>query len=115
MKIDILNRKKNPLLSREEITFELLDFKETPNREEIRNKIAAQTNSKDDLIIVSSVVQQFGTKKIQGNAKIYSSAEEMAKIEPEYAIKRNSGKKADAAKPEQKEEKEKAEAQGDGK
>ncbi|MFH1752373.1 MAG: 30S ribosomal protein S24e [archaeon] len=92
MNLEIINKEKNDLLGRAEIKFEVKADK-TPSRKELKKKIAALTNSKEELIIVDKIKQEFGFHKTTGLAKIYVNRIELEKTEPKYLLNRNEGKK----------------------
>ncbi|MHA1456733.1 MAG: 30S ribosomal protein S24e [Promethearchaeota archaeon] len=60
--IEILEEKKNPLIDRTEIKIRIEHFGAgTPNRLEIKKKIAALKNAKDPLTIVHKIQTQYGS------------------------------------------------------
>ena len=65
----------------------------TPKKEDVRKKIAALHNAKEDVVVVEKITNRFGDKRFVGSAKIYESKEKMEEIEPEHIIARNFGKK----------------------
>jgi len=97
MDLEILSKEKQPLFSRQEIKFVVVESK-TPRKEDVRKKIAALHNAKEDAIVIEKITNRFGDKKFVGVAKIYDSKEKMDEIEPEYVIARNFGKKEQAKK-----------------
>ncbi len=109
MDVHILNKQKNPLLHREEILFEIKEAKTVPPRKELRRKIAALCNAKEDVVIVGKINQKFGLHYITGSANIYDSKEKMERIERDYLINKNLGIKK--KKEEKVEEEEKLAAQ----
>jgi len=91
MEIKITNQQQNPLLKRKEITFEIehTQIKGTPQRLEIRNKLAEKLKTQPELVYVKRVETKTGTMKAVGQANAYESVEQAKLIEPEYIIKRN--------------------------
>ena len=90
MDIEIIEQKQNPLLSRREVRFSVHHQGEkTPTRDSIREKLAAQLNSKKGNVVVDSMASAFGKSATRGYARIYDSQEALAKNEPHYLLKRN--------------------------
>jgi len=108
LKLEIQEKKENPLIGRQEISFSVTETKATPSRKELREAIAAQTNSKEKNIIVDVLDTRFGTTDFKGEARVYENEEQLKKIELKPIVVRNFGKteekKAEAA-PEVKEAK----------
>lgn len=90
MEIEIVSKKDNPLLGRVEVEFKVAHDKEqTPKREAVREKLAAQLNSKKSLIVVDEMGSVFGRAVTKGYAKIYENNEKLSKLERAYTLKRN--------------------------
>ena len=102
MKLEIQEKKENPLIGRQEISFSVTDTKATPSRKEIREAIAAQTSSDGKKIIVDVLDTRFGTTDFKGVARVYENEEQLKKIELKPIVVRNFGKeeKKEEAKPE---------------
>jgi small subunit ribosomal protein S24e len=90
MDMEILEKKQNPLLNRQEIRFKVLHPKEaTPNRDSARDKIAQMHNVKNEQVIVDALDTTFGKSETTGYAKIYPSKDEAMKNERDYHLVRN--------------------------
>ncbi|HET6406007.1 MAG TPA: 30S ribosomal protein S24e [Candidatus Thermoplasmatota archaeon] len=90
MDIEITERKHNPLLARTEVRFQLHHQGEkTPTRDQVREKLAAQMNSKKGLVVVDSMNSAFGRSTTRGYARVYDAQEALASNEPHYLLKRN--------------------------
>ena len=101
MDIEIKEQKHNPLLSRREVRFVVHHTNEkTPSRDAIREKLAAQLNSKKSLVVVDSMASAFGKGMTNGYARLYDAPEAIGKNEPHYLLKRN---KLEELKPKKKE------------
>jgi small subunit ribosomal protein S24e len=88
--IEILEEKKNPLIDREEIIFRIDHFSEsTPNRLEVKKKIAALKNSNEKLTIIRNIQTHFGGTYDVGLANIYEEAKELQFYEPFHIQVRN--------------------------
>lgn len=92
MKLEIQGKKENPLIGRQEISFSVTETKATPSRKELREAIAAQTNSKEKNIIVDVLDTRFGTTDFKGEARVYENEEQLKKIELKPIVVRNFGK-----------------------
>ena len=101
MDIEISERKQNPILSRTEVRFVVRHANEkTPTRDQIREKLAGQLNSKKGLIVVDSMASAFGKGETRGYARVYDTPEVLGNTEPTYLLKRN---KLEDLKPKKKE------------
>jgi ribosomal protein S24E len=109
MKLEIIDKKSNPLLSREEISFTVKDFTSTPSRKDIQAKISALTNSKDELVVVGKLNQKYGSSEAIGEARVYKDKTLMNKTELPHFIKRNFSEKSKEKKEEAKPAEEKNE------
>ena len=88
--IEILEEKKNPLIDRNEIKFRIDHFNEsTPNRLEIKKKIAALKNSNEKFTIIRKIQTHFGGAYDVGIANIYEEAKELQFYEPFHIQVRN--------------------------
>ena len=104
IKMEIINRKENPLLNRVEIEFRLdHDGVPTPSRSDMLNTLASiEPGSSRDFIVIKDVVTRFGMASTTGVGLIYENAEAMA-VEPEYIHKRFNGLRTDSVAPAEKE------------
>jgi small subunit ribosomal protein S24e len=91
MEIKITKEQQNRLLKRKEITFEIdhSQMRGTPQRLEVRNKLAEVLKTKPELVYVKRVETKTGTMKATGEANAYESIEQAKLIEPKYIITRN--------------------------
>ncbi len=91
MEIKITKEQQNRLLKRKEITFEIdhSQTRGTPQRLEVRNKLAEVLKTKPELVYVKRVETKTGTMKATGEANAYESIEQAKLIEPKYIITRN--------------------------
>jgi len=90
MDIEISEKKQNPLLARWEVRFVVQHANEkTPTRDQVREKLAAQLNSKKGNVVVDSMRSAFGKGATKGYARIYDTPEQLAKNEPHFMLKRN--------------------------
>ena len=90
MNIEIIERKENPLLDREEITFELhYDGESTPSRLSVQSKLAAIVNADAERTIIRKIKGKFGRQISIGQAYVYESIEIKNRVEADHIIKRN--------------------------
>lgn len=98
MKIEILEEKENKPLARREIEFRIDHTgATTPSRADIHAKIAAQYNADAAAVVIRALRTKYGIGKTEGTARIYSTSEQMNKIELGHIIKRHEHKKKESA------------------
>lgn len=97
MKIDIKEKKKNPLQERTEVRFTVdHESKATPRRQDVIVEMAKEMGVKKDQVVLNNLDSVYGRALSKGYAKVYDSKESALKYEREYLLKR-SGIGADAA------------------
>ena len=90
LNIEIIEEKKNPLIDRTEITFKIDHFGNgTPNRMDIKSKLAAMQGANEKLTIIKKIKTYFGTAQVIGRAYIYSNGKELRYYEPVHIQVRN--------------------------
>ena len=90
MKMEITEKKENPLCKRVEVYFTIDHTGEcTPGRNAVAEEVAKQTKSKRDCVVVASVESVYGTGRSKGYAKVYESKQAALDLEREYQLKRN--------------------------
>ncbi|PIN98663.1 MAG: 30S ribosomal protein S24e [Candidatus Diapherotrites archaeon CG10_big_fil_rev_8_21_14_0_10_31_34] len=89
MKVEITNKKSNPLLSREEIDFKVTEINSTPKITDLKEKISALTESNSDSTVITEIKQNFGEKYCTGKARTYKDKEKMKEVELDYVLGRN--------------------------
>jgi ribosomal protein S24E len=94
MDLKITKEKEDKLLKRTEIEFEVDDAEKTPARVELRRRIAALKNAKEELISIYWERQCFGEHRATGKAFIYSDEGTFKLVEPKFLAEREiKGKK----------------------
>ncbi len=83
-----MERKENPLLSREEIVVKVKK-EVTPSRQEAKEIVVAQTGASPEAVIVKKIKGKSGAKEFFIEAYVYKDLDVMKTIEPEYILKRN--------------------------
>jgi len=90
LNIEIIEEKKNPLVERTEIKFKIDHFgKGTPNRLEVKKKIAAMQGANEKLAIVKKIKTHFGSAQVLGTLYIYDNADDLQFYEPLHIQIRN--------------------------
>lgn len=101
MDIVVVSKRDNSLLGRTEVRFRIVHSKEkTPDRDSVREKLAAILNEKKDTVIIDSMRSQYGKPESLGYAKVYKTKEKAMRVERDRTLVRNKLKerKAKAAK-----------------
>ncbi|WGI16987.1 hypothetical protein [Methanonatronarchaeum sp. AMET-Sl] len=94
MEIDIVERKENPAVKREEIKFKIDHMgNATPTRSEVKAKIAAEEDLTKSLLIVDSLKTKTGLGITEGYAKLYTRMDDLKEIEQKHIIERNVNEK----------------------
>jgi small subunit ribosomal protein S24e len=90
MEIEILSKKDNVLLERQEITFKAVHANEkTPKIVEVQEKLAGLLNTQKDRIVVNKMNAAFGKQETMGYAKVYPSKEALMALEKKHILGRN--------------------------
>lgn len=90
MEIEILSKKENELMERTEVRFKAVHPKEgTPQRDAVREKVAAVLKAAKERVIVDSMDSEFGKTETVGYAKVYKTKEAAMKFEREPILVRN--------------------------
>ncbi len=82
MKIEITEKKNNPLLSRKEIKGVLTFNTATPSNDDAEAALAKQFNIDKNCVRMKKIATRFGASKADFLAFVYNSEEELKKIEP---------------------------------
>ena len=101
MKLELLEKKEMPLLSRTRMQFSLEFDKATPKREDIRKEVAKKAGADETLTIIRHIYTRFGKRNAKVIANVYSNEEAMKRIEEKSMIKKHT---KEEPKPEQKPE-----------
>jgi ribosomal protein S24E len=91
MEVEILSKKENLLLKRNEVDFKVAHDQpgSTPPRLEIRKAVASALKADVNVVFVKKLVTKTGTRTAVGVANVYNSIEQAKIIEPEYIVNRN--------------------------
>lgn len=85
--MEIIEKKENPLLARDELKFDLESVK-NPSFEEVAKIIAEKMSKNEESIVVDLIKANFGSNKFRVHAKIYQSKEHKIKFEPKKKEKK---------------------------
>ena len=88
----ITSDKRNELLSRREVQFNLKYDSATPSRMQIIGKLCALLNVKEQQITLDTLHGSFGKTEITGSARIYDNEEGRIKTERPYLAARGKPK-----------------------
>lgn len=99
MKIEIKEKKENPLLSRTEVSGVVIFQGVTPSNEKMAQSIASQLKVDTSVVKMKNIYTGFGEQKAKFLAFVYKSKEELDRIEPKPKKQlEKEKKKAEAAK-----------------
>ncbi|MEM4337079.1 MAG: hypothetical protein QXG86_03675 [Candidatus Woesearchaeota archaeon] len=89
MKLELIEKREMPLLSRTRVQF-LMDFEgATPSRQEVVREVAKKCGVDEKLVIIRHIYNRFGKKQAKVIANIYKTVEDMKKIEEKSALKKH--------------------------
>ncbi len=90
MKIKIEEKNENTLLKRQDISFQVDHTgTATPPRRDVRAKLAAMLNCKEDQLYIVRLAGLYGQSISQGYAHLYPSKEAALELEQDYIKKRH--------------------------
>lgn len=81
MNLKILKQTENRMFNRKELLLETSFSGPTPSNSQINKSITELTKSPADLIVIDNIHQLYGTTKAKIYAKIYTSNEDLKKVE----------------------------------
>ena len=90
MNLKITGEKENPVLERTEIEF-AIDATTTPKRETVQQEIAKSKGTKNELVVIRKIRQEFGKHESKGTAMLYKNEKQLKLLERSYMLER--GKK----------------------
>jgi small subunit ribosomal protein S24e len=90
MKMEITEKRENPLQKRVEVYFTIdHNGESTPGRNAVAEEVAKQTKSKRECVVVDNIESVFGKGMSKGYAKVYDSKEAALEYDRAYLLKRN--------------------------
>ena len=98
MKIEITEKKENPLQKRTEVRFRVDHSGEaTPTRKAVVDELSKMLKAKKDTVVLNNLDTTYGRGISKGYAKAYESKEAALEFEREYLLKRNNIAKEEPA------------------
>ena len=88
MEIEIISKKENPLLEREEYKLEV-STKTTPKFEEIKKEVANKIGADIESTIIRKIETQYGTPNIIVLANVYKNKDIIKKVELKKVLIKN--------------------------
>ncbi len=86
--IRVTEKKESPLLSRTEVTAEMLYSRAPPEKEELKPKLATALSAKENLVVIRKIHTRYGDKKAVISFYIYNNEKDMEEIEPKQKAKK---------------------------
>lgn len=122
MKVEIKNKKENPLLSRIEVSGIVIFEGSTPSNLQVAQSIASQLKADASMVKMKNMYTGFGERRAEFTAFVYKSKADLDKIEPkpkkqlekEQKNAEAAKKAAEEAKPAEKKEEAKPEDKKEG-
>lgn len=93
MKIEITERRRNPIMGREELEFEVSESKATPSRKDLAEMLASKTGKEQSLVVVKKISSEYGSMRVLGKASVYDTKRQLGLAESEYMRLRQIGQK----------------------
>lgn len=97
MEIEIVQDRRNELLSRQELRFVIAHDGPTPSRKEIVGKLCALRNVPETLVVLDPLSTRYGTMEAEGELRVYDTEEAKNSAESEYLFRRGTPKPAEEA------------------
>ena len=91
MELKIEERRRNPLLRREEIRATVSFEGGTPTRREVREALARALGKDVGVVFVRRVLTEYGARRARVLAMAYDDRDYALQIEPEHVIRKNEG------------------------
>jgi len=90
MDMEIVEKKHNPVLERDEIRFEIShDGVATPNLADARRVLCAKLNSSPELVVIEGIYSHFGSPTSRGLARVYKDPSRLKSIEAKRILSKN--------------------------
>ena len=88
MEVEIISTTDNKMLDRKEVNAIVRFDGATPARKEIKEAVGTKLGLNPDMMVLNSVVNEFGVKQIRVIAHAYGDMKKLKEVEPEYLRKR---------------------------
>jgi len=106
MEIEIVSRKENKVLEREEVYFKIRYEGKTPSRRKVRDNLKNMVGGK--VVIIEYIKPVYGAPEADGYARVYQSEKKAREVEAKHIIDRNLKKGGEEAAEKAEEKKEEA-------
>jgi len=84
MEVKISETRENRLLERKEIEASVYFEGPTPQRKEMKSAICGKIGANPELVVLRSVVNEFGVKRVNVSAHVYENLDVLKKNEPRH-------------------------------
>ena len=92
MELEITGKNENKTLQKQQVELKTKNAIITPSRKELRPKIAAMLNAKENLVVIGKIEHEYGNRESTIFVDIYENEEAMKKS-AKHLINRDRGKK----------------------
>ena len=92
MEVKIIS-KENSAMPRTETVFSVKYTEKTPSRLELKKEFVKQLKSKDELVFVEKILNNYGSKELKATVYAYETEDAMKALEFEKQISKNFPKK----------------------
>ncbi len=90
MKIEVSEKRQNPLQERTEVHFVIDHAGEaTPSRMKVKAAIAKELKVDEGKVVIDNIESRYGTDKSYAYAKVYDSVEAAKKLERKHLLTRS--------------------------
>ena len=93
MNLKIISQTEEPLLSRTNIKASISFEAQTPSTEDVKKQLASAAKKDEKLVVIKKIATHYGSREADVDAYIYTSEEEMKKIEPKPKEKKEKAPK----------------------
>lgn len=104
MELKVIKNEDNKLFERKDVKFDVIDYDSTPSKDKVKTELCKKLNVLPNLTIIEKLDQEFGMKRLNGLAHVYSDEKSIDKYERKYILKRNSKNEKAEEKKEEKSE-----------
>ena len=87
MEIEIVSKKENKILEREEVYFKVKYEGKTPSRKKVRDNLGNMTGG--EIVILEYMKPVYGVSEADGYARIYKSEKKAGEVEAKHIMERN--------------------------
>lgn len=93
MEVKIKNTKENKILGRKELKLHVAYAEAPPKRTEVRDAVAKEVGAEPGVVIIKKLENDFGSRTMDCDARVYSDEKSMNKFELKHLILRSKGEK----------------------